>query len=426
MQLLYFLLNDILYKTFKPFILITNKTINDNGVNLMKKVYMDYGATTPVDPEVTVAMNPYFNEIYGNASSTHSFGKSASDDIEKSRSYVASIIHAKPEEIIFTSGGTEADNLAIKGIAALHENKKNTKGPHIITTEIEHAAVLETCKYLEKTGFDVAYLPVDKDGLVKIEDINNTISKNTFLLSIIYANNEIGTIQTIEEIGKITESKGILLHTDAVQAVGKIPIDVNKSKIDLLSLSAHKIYGPKGIGSLFVKKGIKLKPLFHGGGHEQGKRSSTLNTPGIIGLGKACELGKQRLEVDSKKMTKQRDTLIKNLLKIEESYLNGHPKKRLPNNAHFRFSAVEGESLHMMLDNKEISAATGSACSSKKLKPSHVLLALGLTPEESHGSLRFTLGRQTEDNEISYVSKELPIIVEHLRKMSPLWKNEGK
>jgi len=388
----------------------------------MKKVYMDYGATTPVDPEVITAMNPYFFEIFGNPSSTHSYGVDAADEIEKSRSKVASLINAKPDEIIFTSGGTEADNLAIKGIAALHENKKNTKGPHIITTEIEHAAVLETCKYLEKTGFDVAYLPVDKYGLIKKEDLKNTITKNTFLLSIIYANSEIGTIQEIEEIGKITESKGILFHTDAVQAVGKIPVDVNKSRIDLLSLSSHKIYGPKGVGGLFVKKGIKLNPLFHGGGHEQGKRSSTLNTPGIIGLGKACELGKQRLEIDSKKMIKQRDTLIKNILRIEESYLNGHPKKRLPNNAHFRFSAVEGESLHLMLDYKKIAVATGSACSSKKLKPSHVLLALGLTHEESHGSLRFTLGRQTEDSEISYVSKELPKIVEHLRKMSPLWK----
>ncbi len=388
----------------------------------MKKVYMDYGATTPVDPEVITAMNPYFFEIYGNPSSTHSYGVDAADDIEQSRLKVASLINAKPEEIIFTSGGTEADNLAIKGVAALHENKKNTKGPHIITTEIEHAAVLETCKYLEKTGFDVAYLPVDKYGLIKTEDLKNTISKNTFLLSIIYANNEIGTIQEIEEIGKITESNGILFHTDAVQAVGKIPVDVNRSRIDLLSLSSHKIYGPKGVGGLFVKKGIKIKPLFHGGGHEQGKRSSTLNTPGIIGLGKACELGKKRLVTDSKKMIKQRDTLIKNILGIEESYLNGHPNKRLPNNAHFRFSAVEGESLHMMLDNKQIAVATGSACSSKKLKPSHVLLALGLTPEESHGSLRFTLGRQTEDTEISYVSKELPKIVEHLRKMSPLWK----
>jgi len=388
----------------------------------MKKVYLDYGATTPVDPQVISAMKPYFDEIYGNPSSIHSLGVNAADAIEESRKHVASIINAKPEEIVFTSGGTEADNLAIKGIASKYEDKKGTTGPHIITTEIEHPAVLETCKYLDKTGFDVAYLPVDTEGIIKLKDIEQIISKNTFLISIIYGNNEIGTIQPMQEIGKITSKNNIFLHTDAVQAVGKIPIDIKKANIDLLSLSAHKIYGPKGIGCLYVKKGVKITPLFHGGGHEQGKRSSTLNTPGIIGLGKACELGKKRMKKDSAKMIKQRDTLIKNILKIEESYLNGHSKKRLPNNAHFRFTAVEGESLQLMLDSKGIAAATGSACSSKKLTPSHVLLALGLTPEESHGSLRFTLGKDTSDQDIAYVSEELPKIVQQLRIMSPLWK----
>ncbi|MHA2431384.1 MAG: cysteine desulfurase family protein, partial [Promethearchaeota archaeon] len=351
----------------------------------MNKIYMDYGATTPVDPEVIKTMKPFYNIIYGNPSSIHSFGQQASEEIEKSRNHVASILNSNPKEIIFTSSGTESDNLAIKGIALLHEDKKNTKGPHIITTKIEHPAVLETCKFLEKKGFEIAYLPVDKYGLIRSKDLENLITNNTFLCSIIYANNEIGTIQPIDEIGKITKKHGILFHTDAVQAVGKIPIDVKKSHIDLLSLSSHKIYGPKGVGALFLRNGVKITPLFHGGGHEKGLRSSTLNTPGIIGLGKACKLGKQRMSKDNRKMIKQRDTLIKNLSKIEGGFLNGHPTKRLPNNVHYRFTAVEGESLHLMLDDKGIAVATGSACSSKKLEPPHVLLALGLKPEESQG-----------------------------------------
>jgi cysteine desulfurase len=387
----------------------------------MKKVYMDFGATTPVDKEIIQAMIPYFETYYGNSASTHSFGEEVFDVIECNRNHVSSIINAKNDEIIFTSGGTESDNLAIKGIAYLHKNVKQKNGPHIITTVIEHPAVLETCKYLETLGYEVAYLSVDKDGLISLEELEQTISKNTFLCSIIYANNEIGTIQPMKEIGAITSQHGVLLHTDAVQAIGKIPIDVKNEYIDLLSLSSHKIYGPKGIGALYLKKGIKPVPLFHGGGHERGLRSSTLNTPGIIGLGKACELGEKRLEKDSKKMIQQRDRLIKNILKIEESYLNGHPIKRLPNNAHFRFTAVEGESLHLMLDDKGIAVATGSACSSKKLAPSHVLLALGLKPEEAHGSLRFTIGRSTTNEDIHYVSDVLPGIVHHLREMSPLW-----
>lgn len=388
----------------------------------MTKYYFDYGATTPVDPLVLEAMLPYFNKIYGNASSTHSFGLQASEDIENSRKKIASLMNAETNEIIFTSGGTESDNHAIKSIALLNEDKKNSKGAHIITTSIEHPAVLETCKYLEKQGFNVVYLPVDEYGLIDINQLEDSISENTFLFTMIFANNEIGTIQPIKEIGTVAKKNDILLHTDAVQAVGKIPVDVKDMNIDLLSLSAHKIYGPKGIGALYVKKGFRIPPMIHGGGQENGLRSSTLNTPGIIGLGRACELGKQRLTDDGKKMTKLRDLLIKNILTIEESYLNGHPIKRLPNNANFRFSAVEGESLHMMLDSIGIAVATGSACSSKKLQPSHVLLALGLKPEEIHGSLRFTLGRLTTEEEIQYVSDELPSIVERLREMSPLWK----
>jgi len=409
-------------KKFKPLLSIRVKKVIIHVVQLMKKVYLDYSATTPVDPKIIEVMVPYFKDYYGNPSSIHEYGIKAQEDILESRKCVASIIHAKTDEIIFTSGGTEADNLAIKGIASNHDHKKNSKGAHIITSQIEHPAVLETCKYLEKIGFNVTYLPVDKFGLINLDDLESAISENTFLVSIIYANNEIGTIEPIEAIGKITKKNNIILHTDAVQAVGKVPIDVMKEHIDMLSCSSHKIYGPKGVGALYIKKGIKIPPLFHGGGHEKGLRSSTLNTPGIIGFGKACELGKKRLQKDNAHLIKLRDMLIDNVLEIEESYLNGHPTKRLTNNAHFRFTAVEGESLQLMLDEKGIAAATGSACSSKKLKPSHVLIALGLKPEEAHGSLRFSLGRTTTKDEIQYVSEELPKIVDSLREMSPLWK----
>jgi len=382
---------------------------------------MDYAATTPVDEEVLKEMLPYFKEKYGNASSLHSFGRDAFDAIEKAREQVAKIINSTPDEIIFTSGGTESDNLAIKGIAYKNKNKRKKEGPHIIACSIEHPAVLETCKHLEKQGFDVEFISVDKYGLVDPGDLEKAISKNTFLVTIMFANNEIGTIQPIEEIGKIAEQHDILFHTDAVQAVGKEHIDVNKLNIDLLSISSHKIYGPKGVGALFVRKGVKPEPVLHGGGHEKGLRSSTYNTPGIVGLGKACELGLKRMEKDREHMKKLRDTLIKNILTIEESYLNGHKTKRLVNNAHFRFTAIEGESLNLMLDDKGIAASTGSACSSTKLQPSHVLLGIGLKPEEAHGSLRLTLGRYNTMDEIEYVSEVLPDIVKNLRNMSPLW-----
>jgi len=382
---------------------------------------MDYAATTPVDEEVLKEMLPYFKEKYGNASSLHSFGRDAFDAIEKAREQVAKIINSTPDEIIFTSGGTESDNLAIKGIAYKNKDKRKKEGPHIIACSIEHPAVLETCKHLEKQGFDVEFISVDKYGLVDPGDLEKAISKNTFLVTIMFANNEIGTIQPIEEIGKIAEQHDILFHTDAVQAVGKEHIDVNKLNIDLLSISSHKIYGPKGVGALFVRKGVKPEPVLHGGGHEKGLRSSTYNTPGIVGLGKACELGLKRMEKDREHMKKLRDTLIKNILTIDESYLNGHKTKRLVNNAHFRFTAIEGESLNLMLDDKGIAASTGSACSSTKLQPSHVLLGIGFKPEETHGSLRLTLGRYNTMDEIEYVSEVLPDIVKNLRNMSPLW-----
>jgi len=387
----------------------------------LKKVYLDYGATTPVDKEVLNEILPFFHEHFGNASSIHSYGKEAFDAIENAREQVSGIINCKADEIVFTSGGTESDNLAIKGVAYINKDKRKTKGNHIITSAIEHPAVLETCRHLEKQGFTVKYLPVDKYGMVNPKDLEDAISVNTFLVTIMYANNEIGTIEPIEELGKITKKHNVLFHTDAVQAITKIPIDVKKLNIDLLSVSAHKIYGPKGTGALYVKNGIKLEPTAHGGGHEKGIRSSTLNTPGIVGIGKACEIGKKRMKKDTFYIKNLRDVLIKNVLEIEESHLNGHPEKRLVNNAHFRFTAVEGESLNLMLDDKGIAAATGSACSSKKLQASHVLLAIGINPKESHGSIRFTLGKYTSKEEIEYVSNALPEIVKRLRKMSPLW-----
>lgn len=388
----------------------------------MKNIYMDYAATTPVDKEILKEMLPYFDKIYGNASSIHSFGIDSSNAVEEARERIGKLINGSPGEIVFTSGGTESDNLAIKGVAYQYKNKRKTQGNQIITSNIEHPAVLETCKYLEREGFKVKYLPVDKFGFIDTDNLEKAISKDTFLVTIMYANNEIGTIEPIKEIGKITSEHNILFHTDAVQAVGKTPIDVKKLNIDLLSISSHKIYGPKGCGALYIKKGTKIQTIQHGGGHEYGLRSSTHNTPGIVGLGKACELGKARLEKDTMHMRKLRDILIKNVISnIEKSYLNGHPEKRLVNNAHFRFTAIEGESLNMMLDDKGIAAATGSACSSKKLQASHVLLAIGLKPEEAHGSLRLSLGRMNNEEEISYVSEVLPGIVEKLRKMSPLW-----
>ncbi|MEF8879982.1 MAG: cysteine desulfurase NifS [Candidatus Thermoplasmatota archaeon] len=388
----------------------------------MKKIYLDYAATTPCDPEVTKTMQPYFTKYFGNASSLHSFGSKASEALKKSRERVAEILNASPEEIVFTSGGTEADNLAIKGIAYQNKNKRRRQGPHIITSSIEHPAVLETCKHLEKQGFKIKYLKVDQHGLVDLEELEKSINENTFLITIMFANNEIGTIQPIKKIGEIAKENDVTFHTDAVQAIGKTSIDVEKMNIDMLSISSHKIYGPKGVGALYLKKGTKIAPLFHGGGHENGLRSSTENIPGIVGLGKACELAKKRIKKDSQHMKKLRDKLIEEISNIEESYLNGHPDKRLVNNIHFYFTAVEGESLILKLDDKNIAASTGSACSSKKLQASHVLLALGLKPEQAHGSLRLSLGRKNTMEEINYVLEILPDIVEQLREMSPLWK----
>ena len=391
----------------------------------MKRVYLDYAATTPLDRGVLEAMLPYFSEKFGNPSSLHSFGREAHEAIETSREKVANLIGAKDNEIIFTSGGTESDNLALRGIAYLNRNKLKEEGPHIITSSIEHPAVLETCKDLEKEGFEIKYLNVDKYGLIDLDELQNSITKGTFLISIMFANNEIGTIEPVEEIGRIAREHNVLFHTDAVQAVGKINIDVRKLPVDLLSISAHKMYGPKGAGALFVREGVKLKGIQTGGGHEGGMRSGTENVPGIVGLGEACRLAKIRMEDDTSRIKKLRDKLIKGILdSVEESYLNGHPEKRLPNNAHFRFTAIEGESLILFLDQKGIAASTGSACSSKKLKASHVLLAIGLSPVEAHGSLRLTLGRENTEEDVDYVLEVLPEVIGKLREISPLWRNK--
>ena len=393
----------------------------NGGTKNLKKVYMDYAATTPVDKEVLKEMIPYFDKYYGNASSIHFFGKKAFNAVENAREQIAGLINSDSDEIIFTAGGTESDNIAIKGVAYKNNNKKGSKGYNIITSAIEHPAVLETCKYLEKLGFNVKYLPVDEFGFINPSDLEDAISRDTFLVTIMFGNNEIGTIEPVNEIGKITKKHNILFHTDAVQAVGKVPIDVKKLNIDLLSISSHKIYGPKGAGALYIRNGVKLQTIAHGGGQEKGFRSSTHNTPGIVGIGKACEICKKRMNKDVDHLKYLRDKLIKKVLEIEESYLNGHPEKRLANNAHFRFKAIEGESLNLMLDDKGIAASTGSACSSKKLQASHVLLAIGLDPAEAHGSLRLSLGRMSTQEEVEYVASIIPKVVQNLRNMSPLW-----
>ncbi len=376
---------------------------------------MDHSATTPVDPAVREAMLPYFSEKFGNPSSLYTIGREARRAIEEARQKVADLIGAKKEEIIFTGSGTESDNLAIKGTA--YRNRK--KGDHIITSSIEHHAVLNTCKYLEKQGFKVTYLPVSSEGLVAPADVEGAITPKTILISVMHANNEIGTIQPIEEIGKIAKEKEIIFHTDAVQTAGKIPVNVDALGVNLQSMSAHKIYGPKGVGALYIRKGTFVEPQLHGGGHERNLRSSTENVPGIVGFGKAAGLAKERLPQEEA-LAKLRDSLIRGVLEIKESYLNGHPTKRLPNNANFRFSYIEGESMILNLDMKGVASSTGSACSSTSLEPSHVLLAIGLKPEESHGSLRLTLGHENTQEDVDYVVSVLPEIVNKLRMISPL------
>jgi len=379
---------------------------------------MDYAATTPMDVQVLEAMKQYFSKDFGNASSIHSFGQEAKDALENSRNIISGLINANNSEIIFTGSGSEANNLAIKGTAFANKSPRK----HIITSAIEHHAVLEPCEWLEKQGIDLTVLPVDKYGLIDPGTVEDATRNDTILVTIMHANNEIGTIEPISEIGKICREKNIYFHTDAVQSFGKIPIDVEKMNIDLLSASAHKLYGPKGVGCLYVRKGIKIESLIHGGGHEFGLRSSTENIPGIVGFSKAVELRKKEMNDEAKKLSKLRDTMIENFLKIENSFLNGPPTIRLPNNVNFSFNSIEGESLIMHLDSQGIAASTGSACSSKSLEPSHVLTAIGQRHEEAHGSLRLTLGKYNTAADVEYVAEILPNIIEKLRKISPLKK----
>lgn len=381
----------------------------------MKRVYLDHSATSPLDKDVFEQMRPFFSLKFGNASSLHSFGREAHEAVEEGRERVASVLKCKASEVFFTSGGTEADNWAIKGVAAANRGR----GKHIITSSIEHHAVLHTCQYMERNGFEITYLPVDKYGFVKPVDVEDAIRKDTILISVMHANNEIGTIEPIEEIGKIAKEKGVYFHTDGVQSFCKIPTEVDRLNVDLFSISAHKFYGPKGIGALYIREGTRIEPLLHGGGHERGMRSGTENVPGIAGLGAASQLGLKRMKKDAEKLTALRGRLVKETLKIDDSWLNGHPLKRLPNNAHFCFGLIEGESLILYLDERGIAASTGSACSSKSLEPSHVLLRIGLKHEEAHGSLRLTLGRENTREEIDYVIKILPEEVEKLRAISP-------
>lgn len=385
----------------------------------MKKIiYMDNAATTAVSQEALETMMPFFRENFGNPSTIYSVGRNAKKELEIARERVAKALGASPKEIFFTSCGTESDNWAIKGAA--FEGLKKGKN-HIITSKIEHHAVLHTVQYLEKKGFDVTYLDVDSKGLVNPKDVENAITEKTALVTIMYANNEIGTIEPIEEIGKICKDKGVLFHTDAVQAVGHVPIDVKKQNIDMLSLSAHKFHGPKGIGALYIRKGVRIETFMEGGAQESGKRAGTENTAEIAALGKAIETACTEIEEKNSKLIKKRDKLISELLKIERSRLNGHREKRLPGNVNISFEGIEGESLLLLLDMAGICASSGSACTSGSLDPSHVLLAIGLPHEIAHGSLRLSLDESNTDEEIDFVIAEVSKAVKRLRDMSPLW-----
>lgn len=381
-------------------------------------IYMDNAATTPVKDEVLEEMIPFFKERYGNPSSIYSIAQASKTAVEKAREQVANAIGAKKEEIYFTAGGSESDNWAIKGIA--YRNKR--KGNHIITSKIEHHAVLHTCEYLEKNGFEVTYLNVDEDGVVDLEELKNSIKDTTILITIMAANNEIGTIQPIEKIAEIAKSKDVLFHTDAVQAIGSMKIDVKNMDIDMLSLSGHKIYGPKGVGALYIRRGVQIDSLITGGGQERKKRAGTENVPGIVGLGKAIELAYENLEEHNNKLILLRNSLIEKIENnIDEIKLNGDRINRLPNNVNFSFKYIEGESLLLSLDMMGIAASSGSACTSGALDPSHVLMSIGLGHEIAHGSLRLSLGDFNTEEEVDYVVEELKKIVLRLRKMSPLY-----
>jgi cysteine desulfurase len=386
-------------------------------------IYLDHAATTPMRHEILDVMRTYFLERFGNPSSLHAYGLEARKAIEDAREQIAHTIGATPPEIVFTSGGTESDNMALRGVLRAGSGESD----HIITSAIEHPAVLETCKFLEQRGQEVTYVSVDVDGRINPSEVEEAIRDNTRLISIMHANNEIGSIQPIAEVGAIAASHGVYMHTDAVQSVGKVPVDVAALNVDMLSISSHKIYGPKGVGCLYVRKGTRLKPLIFGGGHERGLRSGTENVPGIVGFSEAMRLASEDF-ADNVRIQRLRDELIDAVLReIPDTRLNGGKERRLPNNANFSFSYIEGESLVLRLNAKGIAGSTGSACSSKKLEPSHVLLAIGLDPVDAHGSLRLTLGRDTTEADVQYVNEVLPEIVDQLRQMSPLYacRDEG-
>ena len=389
---------------------------------MMRHVYMDHTAGMPVDPRVLEAMIPYFSQKYGNPFSLHSWGNEARKAMEEARAKIVAFVGAKKnEEIFFTSGGTESNNLAIKGVA--YRNKD--KGNHVVTTAIEHMSVMNPCKALMKEGFSVDFVPVDKYGVVDLKSLEKAITDKTILVSVMYANGEIGTIQPVKEIGEIVQRKGAALHVDAVAAAGQVPINVENENIDLMSISSNDIYGPRGAGALYVKTGTRIQPIIQGGGQERGLRSGTENIPALVGMGKAAEIAKAEMKTEGERLSRLRDRLVKGALgSAPSTFLNGHPRQRLPNNANVRFSYIEGESLILSLDMLGVACSSGSACTSKTLEPSHVLLAIGLKHEEAHGSLLFTLGRQNTEEDVDYVVNALPDIVKRLRAMSPLTPKE--
>lgn len=387
---------------------------------MSRLIYLDNAATTQVYPEVVDAMLPYFTEHYGNPSAIYSFADEAERAVDHARGEVADLIGAKKDEIYFTGGGSESDNWALKATAEAYA----AKGKHIITSAIEHHAILHTCEYLEKLGYEITYVGVDENGILKLDELEQAIREDTILISVMFANNEIGSIQPIKEIGEIAKKHKILFHTDAVQAYGHVPINVDEYHIDLLSASGHKINGPKGIGILYVRNGVKIESFVHGGAQERGKRAGTHNTPGIVGFGRATALAKEKMEARTKKEVELRDYLIKRVLdEVPYTKLNGDKVKRLPNNVNFSFRFIEGESLLIMLDQKGICASSGSACTSGSLDPSHVLLAIGLPHEIAHGSLRLTLSDETTKEEIDYTVEAIKTVVERLRSMSPLYED---
>jgi len=389
----------------------------------LKKIYMDHNATTPVHPEVFEEMLPFLKDEWGNPSSIHWAARAPRKAIDDAREKVCAFLNCSPVEVIFTSCGSESDNLAIKGVALA----KKSKGNHIITTRVEHPAVLNTCKYLEKEGFDVTYLDVDSEGLLSLDRLREAITPKSILITIMYVNNETGVIFPIGDIGKIAKERDITFHTDAVQAAGKLPLDVKSLNCDLLSISGHKLYAPKGVGALYAKRGVRLVPLIHGGHHERNRRGGTENVAGIAGLGRAVEVAARDMEKENERLKKLRDRLHKGLVeRVPHVKLNGHPEKRVANTLNISFEFVEGESLLLNLDMLGVAASSGSACTSGSLEPSHVLLALGLTPEVSHGSVRFSMGKSNTEEDIDYILEKMPPIVERMRSMSPLWDEAAK